>query len=628
MSPTYDRLLVFAAGCALLFAASCTGRASSDNDADEGTTTADADNVIAFDVFEDILDSQPDLPPDETEPDETTEEDPGEADPDVVEEVDTGENEDTRPDDIGEHVPEVCPADEALTLERPSECRNLSAEHALAWAQSNIRGNLSGLAEAVPFLEETELAETMVEVFDIEYCTRPERTPDNPDPEDECEPGFPLERLEELATKVSDMLDSDFLSSDYVESEEGCVVTLRIPPEQVCSDETDDGASEPPSCIWDNVPLRIALWSPQPGDIYAELLVGDELLNPIDARVFVGELAVIVDGPDTIQAVRNLADGDVDLPERVEGVIEASLRQEGEGSYRFELAFREAFAFAFTLQDLFSIPAHERTMSGGIEAACPAVSVGFNSQSTVLDLLVDFGSIFLDAPHEIFADECEREKEDEDGSCVCKNELSEVVDCEDLGHTVFTVSGINLASVLSGDDDSFELTEFGLGDDTSTVVHNDTLVWAMDINPETGRSFDLDLTMAEDVWDVEVHPGVDFQAELHLDLSPGFLDGAPQWIRNETAAFTLLGASLPALQLVFPQDIEPVGDDGVERSEGFLETVVGILTLQSAYLEETKAAAVGECFVGAPWPEGTTEEEMEEGRHWFEGLDVVDCDDI
>ncbi len=46
------------------------------------------------------------------------------------------------------------------------------------------------------------------------------------------------------------------------------------------------------------------------------------------------------------------------------------------------------------------------------------------------------------------------------------------------------------------------------------------------------------------------------------------------------------------------------------------------------FLAETKTGAVGECVVGADWPEGTTEEEKQEGRHWFEGLEVIDCEDL
>lgn len=629
MSPTYRRMLVLAAGCVLLLDTSCTGRASSDDDADGDVTNADADNVIAFDVFQDPPDTLSDLIPDEEQPDEeTSEDDPAETEPDAAVEVDGAESPDDLGDDIGEHVPGACPADEALTLERPTECSPLSADHALAWAQANIRGNYLGLAEAVPFVEDTALIEAVENLFNVEYCSRGERTDENPDPPDECEPGFPLERSEEFATNVSDFLDEEFLLSDFVESEEDCVVTLRIPPEQLCSDEIQEGETEPPECIWDNVPLRLALWSPQAGDIYAELLVGDERLNPIDARIFVDQFAVIANLPDTLQAIRNMADSDLDLPERVEGLVEANLRQDGEGSYRLDVNFREAVSFAFTIQDLFSMPSQERTMAGGTEAACPAVSVGVNSQSNVFDLLLDLGPVFWDAPHEVFADECEENKEDPGGPCVCQDDELAIVDCEDLGHTVFTVGGINLSSTLAGDEDRFEIAGFGLGEETSTVVHDDVLVIAVDINPDNGRSLDLVLTTGEDEWGLEVTPGLDLHGELHADLSPGFLDGAAQWVRDETAVISLLGTSLPALRVVFPQDIDPVGDDGVEQTDGFLETLSGILALESLFLGETKTVAVGECLVGAPWPEGTTEEEEAEGRHWFDRLEVVDCDDI
>ena len=620
----------------LLVFTACTGSIGSDD------SDADADTEFAADFS---------LPPDQADEPELANTDVQEV---GVPDQDT--TEEPAPDIVDTGVVEIeeCPADTALTLDLPAagSCTPLSSEDALSWVNTNLRSHFVGLADSVQFFEDNPLVDSVVTELEIDFCGESTGEGDGDGGED-CQPGFQIARLQDLAVDASDWFAEETVIADNLEaSDNECVVVLRVPPTQLCSSKTSsevrptvdgetgdfpvgdtgrrdmrldtgyqvDAGGNERDCIWDSIPVRIAMWSPSDGDIYAELLVGDEEANPVDARVFAGQLSVIVDAPEVLEAARIIAlnsEGSADLPERVLGLVEADITLLSAGAYDFTINVRDELDLAWTYQDVFFDDSHVRPLLSVFSQACPAVRVMTDSENEVLSLIMRLQPLFASVPLEMLKNECK--KGDGYSGCRCFDDMDEVIECEDLGAISIDTEGITLSATLGKEAPELMIEGFG-SPEVTTVAFNETPIATLDINADQGRAFDLSVTATNHTWTGVFTPEVHVVGNLDFDDVESFAEDAPEWTHEEVMEVVFEEADTPTFDMVFLSGPEESGP-----SHGFVSS--GRLDLVSSFLDRTVRVTEGECF--RPDDSGGEGGEGDDGPgHPFESIKVSDCTDL
>ncbi len=146
----------------------------------------------------------------------------------------------------------------------PPALRAITAEDALATANRNLRQTLLGAARAGQQLQGSELLARIT----------PGAVP--------CVPDMPCEEpeelsLEEQATETADRMAEHVFHLDNVEAAEATKIVLRLTPEKVCSEQTDDNGNtvRDPACVrsLSEAPIRLELTSRSEGDVDARLTV-------------------------------------------------------------------------------------------------------------------------------------------------------------------------------------------------------------------------------------------------------------------------------------------------------------------------------------------------------------------
>jgi hypothetical protein len=336
----------------------------------------------------------------------------------------------------------------------------------------------------------------------------------------------------------------------------------RLPIDMFCP--PDLGGSPPAECVEQVEALELRIRAVLAGEngVDIAIVVGPDRVEPLIFELRPDSLAVVAD----LGAIRDVAvfladlTGEVieDLPDVLEGVVAATLTVHGDEHVSVEAAVRQAIAI------------EGDGISLALAARDPMFALEVNGPEQAVTASIDIGPFNLQGP---WAE---------------MNEESNASGAFELDW-----QGFSAEVTLQEGAKTLQVENISFGDDTSTISLDGHALLAIDLNPDSGRSFTMTLLPE----DGEL-PTLGFDPEFDLSLAFGFQpladagDEVPEFLLDETYRFAVTGAQ-PTIQAV-----DPVGE-----FEGGIRVVSGELSLASSGGEEV-VVTEGSCLVGGEPEEG------------------------
>lgn len=398
-----------------------------------------------------------------------------------------------------------------------------------------------------------------------------------------CEEPAPVELDAEIEQGTEEMLrylNEYVFVEGNIEQSKRKEVTYLLRGENVCKDLQGEaeGYSECVSTV-DDLELRLVVTSPQEGDVSIDVLVGPDRFNPVSFDVWQDRLAVEAGLGDIKNAAKFVAkkiggeDVSEELPDVIKGRVRFELRAEGPKQLAVEASVLQAVEISDVAEG-YDIRLAE---------ASPAVSVLADAATEELTYTVNWGAIdakfpmvqdvYDDAPEPIF------DGGEGDFGGEGFGEPSEERHVVDLH-----LAGATGQVLFKASQEVLELRGVGFGAGESTLDLDGERVFAMELNPEDGHTFDMTLREQGEGVEVAFAPGLDLSMLFKFGrVADQFSDlDVEDWMLDEELSVLFTGDA-PALLL---------GEDQVEVTGG-------TLTLSSTSRAITHTASANQCLLDA-----------------------------
>jgi hypothetical protein len=228
-----------------------------------------------------------------------------------------------------------------------------------------------------------------------------------------------------------------------------------------------------------------------------------------------------------------------------------------------------------------------------IAAAPEAISAVIDGMANSLALSMDVHSLDVSVPGSAICGE-------DDGDSGCGNK-------ERNGTFHVHLDGISAGTTLEDSASEIVISNVGLGDATSYArLNNDPLV-EVDVNPDDGRRFAVQIQDTADGALVTIEPKLDLTvATTLLNLSEAARMDMPAWLSDEIFSVTLGGNARG--QILVPDGCAEVGHA--------LEVTQGTLTLDATSAAAPVVVEAGMCLAEAE----------SESDHPFDAVAAVACE--
>ncbi|WP_428265960.1 hypothetical protein [Haliangium sp.] len=331
----------------------------------------------------------------------------------------------------------------------------------------------------------------------------------------------------------------------------------RFPASQACE---VDGAVDP-DCVsqFEQLELRVRAIVAEDG-LDITFLIGPDRAAPFGFELRSRRASLVVDLGDVKDAIVSLAESQGEavtgLPTVMEGVIALSVLAPSDTEAEVQASVRRAIRFQT------DAAATGIDMSMDIEARDPMYSVLLGEDR--MTMTVDVGRTRIVGPWDSFSDEG-----------------------FDLGTLDIDWQGLSYQIEVEAGQDRLAINDISLGDGTSAVKLDGATLLSVDLNRDSGRSFDLELTFAEDGSPrMNFAPGVDLQVSYDLQslVDGGVAIDSP--LAKTSYSLSVRGAN-PSLA--------PVEPDALGLFPGGVRVVSGEIAV-SADGEEL-VVAEGRCLI-------------------------------
>jgi hypothetical protein len=468
---------------------------------------------------------------------------------------------------------------------------------------TNTETALLGLTNAGGFLAESSaLADTMNELGgSSETCTTSAVlcTPDAP-----CEAPISECQTDEVTTadlsdaqaqvkdsihSLVDQLSERFFTEDNIETAEDKSITYLLGPDDLCDDvETttlnSDGtvaassAGPDPDCVDSatRAAVRLRVTSPSEGDVDVTVVLTDQRFEPFVFELHKQRLAVTADLDQLTSSIEAMGE---DL-----GGLE-SLR----GRLQLELVKNAPLDFSarFNVLDDVELVAVDNgnRLEVSVGASSPTLEARIDGNAKTVSASYGLGPVRVSGPLALFADMFGGTDESGD-ALVAAN--GEPVATPPPAEPAKTYTGV-IEAVLGGLDgtlsydgasDAFSLSNLGLGDETTTVTHDGNPLFALDVNPDSGRHFDLTLQDTTSGLEVTFSPTLDVSALFAFENIADQVD-VPAALMNDTFRLFFDGQN-PSVR---------GRDNGLEVTSGTLHLS------SSAHPEDDVTVSAGMCLL-------------------------------
>jgi hypothetical protein len=291
--------------------------------------------------------------------------------------------------------------------------------------------------------------------------------------------------------------------------------------------------------------------------------IGPDQDEPFVLELRSDRLSAVIDLADLKGAAEFLGGGEAEaeLPKVMEGVVAFSLLVPAQNEVEIQASVRERIRFETDSSG--SGPA----MKFETEARDPMYSVRMGEQSLVMS--VDVGRTRVTGPwSEVYGEEG---------------------DGLELGDLDIDWQGLTYEIDLEAGSDVLAVHNIGLGDGTSTMKLDGETLLSVDLNKDSGRTFDIELTLDEaGLPRLAMDPGIDLQVSYDLQalVDGGVAVDAP--LLSSSYSFAVRGEK-PTLQ--------PVEADAITGFPGGVRVISGEIAISAEGVADVLVVPEGKCLV-------------------------------
>lgn len=367
-------------------------------------------------------------------------------------------------------------------------------------AQENVERALRGTHRAGSFLAESA---SLAEMFDSlggssESCESGPCTPDGCPPVECTSDPVTVEDLQEQRadldesiSELMEMLRDEIFTAENLESEDASSATYLLGPATFCESEVFDDDAGPgatpapppeldPECVdqINRLQPRIRLSSPSAGNVDVQLLLTSEKRNPVTLELYQDHVGAVMDLGETKAALDAIGEDTENLVSMV-GKFGVELRKNADLDFSFRSSVLEAIEVVVS-NDL------DEQVRVALGQSVPMFELRFDGNARQVTGSLDYGTFGVDGPLNAFR------------SMFADTEYDPVTG-EELpgqkytGHTEVFVAGLEGSITFDGNTDRLDVLDIGLGDTSSTLKHDGTVLAQVDLNADAGRHFDLSI---------------------------------------------------------------------------------------------------------------------------------------
>lgn len=486
----------------------------------------------------------------------------------------------------------ACPDSGEPPIE-PPPLQTIETASALSAANANLRRSAVGLAHSGAFLESSDFFGGLL--ADPAICEA-EECPPNPSLED---------RADELATMVAEQI----LVATNVETAEPTKIVLSMKAEVVClradlDDPSVTKIDEDCAARLAADPIRIELTSRRAGDIDAALLVGRQALRPLELALYERRVAATIDLGVAVESAKIIASiGGEDLEEfagELSGRVRIEVTENGSLDHTVAASILSAVRIAMTFG--------EDTLRYSVGTASPLLSLRIDGNDKTLVAESNSGPVDASIPLAIF----------ESSELVCSTGPDGMTTCEEPEKTLTGVVDVHIPGshgrATLDASDTVTVTGFGI-DDAMTVRYDGVQILGIDLNAQSGRNMDFELSGSEEGFVLAVQPLFDLVLDLNLDSLRDQIE-VPAELASDTLRVRLDGDTKPAIRLTGASERAPAPGDAPSAPASVLEVLRGRFTVSSRAANAEVRVDAGQCLVA---------EEGDEGAHPVELLFATSC---
>lgn len=316
-----------------------------------------------------------------------------------------------------------------------------------------------------------------------------------------------------------------------IESQTQLEIIYLLRPEHVCQGDPEDQAECTDTLT--KVPVRVAVSSPRTGDVDLRLLIASGRHNVVNLSLYRDQLAAELDLGATrsaiLAATAALGQDAPELPATAQGRVRASVTRLGDAKFSSQLGIASAIRLADNSYDV-QLDAAPDGITMTADGVARAITYGLNWRAMRASAPVTFGGDTIEW--------------DDNGDEITVSRPTVTLR---LGGAI---AGITAQGTFTGDD-SFTLTDAGIGDGPATFSVDGQQVAALNLNADAGRKVDLKLTSADQGPILEVSPQLDLALILSFANAMQAVEtlNVPQWAMDEVLRLKIDGANPAKLKL-------------------------------------------------------------------------------
>lgn len=377
-------------------------------------------------------------------------------------------------------------------------------------------------------------------------------------------PGSTTQGLDDLLRRIASEAKDHVFRQELVEVEDGNQVIYKVDPSSAC------GSSA--SCV-DNLtrnPIRFVVTANSDDSLDVALWVGADHRQPGTAVLSPSRLSLRVDLAQALAALRLFvaADQQGDLPDRLSGVVEASIDKRSTSDFVVSWSVLDAF-------DLLVGQAKGKPVAVTVQASSPTAQVTIDSAANTLGYVMNLGAVDVHVA----------------GAAVCGDTCGSQ---ERTGTFAGHLGGWTGQFTLAQGASELTFAGLGLGNDTSYVALNDDRLGTLDVNPNDGRKLSMTFKKTDGGTLVTFDPVLDIKLALMLNkLSQSLRVDMPDWLSNEVFEVMLGGAAKPSI-LVPGAGCSATGSTPPKSQ---LQVVSGDLKLSASGLASAVDVGAGMCLL-------------------------------
>lgn len=444
----------------------------------------------------------------------------------------------------------------AVACSGSEEREPISATSLALTAQQNVENALRGAHAAGSFLADSATLAKMLSAGN-QNCEGSSGcpvggtcTPSQTVCTDAVTPDDLAEEREDMSEAIDELvktLKEDVFVPANLESEDGKSAVYRLTPDFLC--KRGDGAVTPPApapggnaqpttneldpeCVEhaNELQPRLRLTSPSDGDVDVALLLTSARRNPATLELHHDGVGVQVDLAE-LKATLDASHQDTGTLASMSGKLQFELHRNANLDYSFRFNVLSSLNVN-TVDDLMQQIAF--TLAGNK----PSFELRLDGNAQKVTGTYHFGAFGLTGPLNALYERDEEAIQDGDPN------VPAPVAKKYTGLIDLLVGGFDGSVSFDGSRDRLELHALGLGDKSSTLKHDGSVIAQLDINPNDGRHFDLTVEKNDaEQTTLTFSPTLDLSLVLNFQKLKAQIEDIPDYALNDTLRLFFSGTN-------------------------------------------------------------------------------------